>query len=87
MPIDRIISARPLTQQEETFNISLRPKSLDECVGQPNLKDKLTIAIAAAKQRAEPLEHILADRSMARARSELFRPRDAGAANFSEQYR
>jgi Holliday junction DNA helicase RuvB len=41
------------------FNISLRPKFLDECVGQSNVKEKLAIAIAAAKQRGEPLEHIL----------------------------
>ncbi|MHC4125851.1 MAG: Holliday junction branch migration DNA helicase RuvB, partial [Planctomycetota bacterium] len=34
-------------------------KSLTECIGQSNIKEKLAIAIAAARQRAEPLEHIL----------------------------
>jgi len=48
-----------LSAAEETFNISLRPKALDECVGQCSVKEKLTIAIEAAKQRGEPLEHIL----------------------------
>ncbi|MHC4573202.1 MAG: Holliday junction branch migration DNA helicase RuvB [Planctomycetota bacterium] len=59
MAIGRIIGGQPLNEQEENFNISLRPKFLDECVGQENVKEKLSIAIAAAKQRGEPLEHIL----------------------------
>lgn len=59
MAIDRIITKESLNQQEQEFNILLRPRFLDECVGQTNVKEKLAIAIAAAKQRAEPLEHIL----------------------------
>ena len=59
MAIDRVISGQPRNEQEENFNVSLRPKYLDECVGQSNVKDKLSIAMTAAKQRAEPLEHIL----------------------------
>jgi Holliday junction DNA helicase RuvB len=59
MVIGRIISGQSLNEQEESFNISLRPKSLDECVGQHNVREKLSIAIEAAIQRAEPLEHIL----------------------------
>ena len=59
MAIDRIITRESLNQQEQDFNISLRPKFLDECVGQTNVREKLAIAITAAKQRAEPLEHIL----------------------------
>ena len=59
MAIARTISSQPLSEQEESFNISLRPKMLNECVGQSNVKKKLTIAIKAAKQRGEPLEHIL----------------------------
>jgi Holliday junction DNA helicase RuvB len=48
-----------LSEQEESFNVSLRPKSLAECIGQGNVRQKLSIAMAAAKQRSEPLEHIL----------------------------
>lgn len=59
MAIGRIISGRPLNEQEETFNVSLRPKTLAECVGQQNVREKLAIAIEAAKKRGEPLEHIL----------------------------
>ncbi len=59
MAIDRVISNESLNETEENFNVSLRPKLLDECVGQTNVKEKLSIAIEAAKQRGEPLEHIL----------------------------
>lgn len=59
MAIDRVISAAARNPQEETFNISLRPDRLDECIGQAIVKEKLSIAITAARQRAEPLEHIL----------------------------
>ena len=59
MAIGRIISGKPLNEQEEGFNVSLRPKYLDQCVGQCSVREKLSIAIAAAKQRSEPLEHIL----------------------------
>jgi Holliday junction DNA helicase RuvB len=48
-----------LNEAEESFNVSLRPKFLDECIGQRNLKEKLSIAVAAARQRSEPLEHVL----------------------------
>ena len=59
MAIGRIISGQSLNEQEESFNVSLRPKFLAECIGQRNVKEKLTIAITAARQRSEPLEHIL----------------------------
>jgi Holliday junction DNA helicase RuvB len=59
MVIGRTISGQVLNEAEESFNISLRPKRLDECIGQCNVKEKLAIAIEAAQQRSEPLEHIL----------------------------
>ncbi len=59
MAIGRTISGQALNEAEESFNISLRPKFLDECIGQHSVREKLAIAIEAAKQRAEPLEHIL----------------------------
>jgi Holliday junction DNA helicase RuvB len=59
MTIGRIISGQSLNEQEESFNVSLRPKLLDECVGQGSVREKVAIAIEAAKQRSEPLEHIL----------------------------
>ena len=59
MAIDRVLSNESMSEQEEHFNSALRPKTLDEVVGQNSVKDKLSIAIQAAKQRNEPLEHIL----------------------------
>ena len=59
MAIDRVLSSDSRGQQEEQFNSALRPQRLSECIGQQNVKDKLSIAIQAARQRGEPLEHIL----------------------------
>lgn len=59
MAIDRVISGQSLNEQEESFNVSLRPRRLDECVGQRKVIEKLFIAMEAAKGRGEPLEHIL----------------------------
>ncbi|MFC1738132.1 Holliday junction branch migration DNA helicase RuvB [Planctomycetota bacterium] len=59
MAIKKVLSAKSINEQDENFNVLLRPKTLDECVGQSNIKEKLSIAIQAAKQRQEPLEHIL----------------------------
>jgi Holliday junction DNA helicase RuvB len=59
MAIDRVISQNKRNEAEEGFNLSLRPQNLNECVGQKNVKEKLSIAIEAAKGRSEPLDHIL----------------------------
>lgn len=59
MAIDRVLNGESKNEQEESFNFALRPKRLGECIGQANVKEKLAIAIAAAKKRGEPLEHIL----------------------------
>jgi len=59
MSIGRIISGQPLNDQEESFNVSLRPQNLDACIGQQNVREKLAIAITAARQRHEPLDHLL----------------------------
>lgn len=47
------------TEEDIVVNLSLRPKSLDEFIGQKTLVDNLKVSINAAKQRKEPLEHIL----------------------------
>ncbi len=59
MAIDRVLSSDSRDQREETFNFALRPRTLNECIGQANVKETLSIAVTAALQRAEPLEHIL----------------------------
>ncbi len=59
MAISRVISGQSMNEAEETFNVSLRPRTLKECVGQQKVIEKLSIAMQAARQRGEPLEHIL----------------------------
>ncbi|MHC5060060.1 MAG: Holliday junction branch migration DNA helicase RuvB [Planctomycetota bacterium] len=59
MAIDRVLSSESFGKGEEGFGLALRPKNLGECIGQESVKEKLAIAITAAKQRGEPLEHIL----------------------------
>ncbi|MFZ6015597.1 MAG: Holliday junction branch migration DNA helicase RuvB [Patescibacteria group bacterium] len=44
---------------EERVEVSLRPKSLAEFVGQPQVKENLSILLEAAKGREEPCEHVL----------------------------
>src|SRR5580765_4367395 len=56
---DRLISAAPVSPQEEAFERSLRPKSLAEYVGQEKIRGQLSIFVEAAKKRAEALDHVL----------------------------
>ena len=48
------------TSQEDdyTLDTSLRPRSLTDYIGQDSVKDNLKIAITAARQRGEPLDHV-----------------------------
>lgn len=55
---DRIVT--PLNIKEDTENeYSLRPKRLNEYIGQKKVKDKLKIFIEAARNRKEALDHVL----------------------------
>ncbi|MFN5946136.1 MAG: Holliday junction branch migration DNA helicase RuvB [Phycisphaerae bacterium] len=58
MATDRIISATA-SPVEEQQNWALRPQHLDEYIGQRDLIERVRIAIAAARSRNEPLEHVL----------------------------
>ncbi|MBZ2173977.1 Holliday junction branch migration DNA helicase RuvB [Schnuerera sp. xch1] len=47
-------------QEEDISNeVTLRPKWIDEYIGQDKVKEKLRIFITAAKERKEPLDHVL----------------------------
>ena len=59
MSRERIVSAKPIDQEEEKVILSLRPQTLQDFVGQKPLIEKLSISLAAAKKREEPLEHML----------------------------
>ncbi len=59
MPRVRLVSPDLISKEEESFNRTLRPPTLDEYVGQKKAVEKLAIALQAAKQRGEPMEHAL----------------------------
>jgi holliday junction DNA helicase RuvB len=54
-----LVSPVSAVAEEEPFERSLRPQSLDEFVGQERLKKNLRVFIGAARQRQEPLDHCL----------------------------
>lgn len=58
MTDERILSGAA-EGDEVTFDANLRPRRIDEYIGQDRIKENLRIAIAAAQKRAEPLDHVL----------------------------
>ena len=55
---DRLV--KPETAKEDTeLDLTLRPKSLKDYVGQQKIKENLQVFMAAAKKRGQPMEHIL----------------------------
>jgi Holliday junction DNA helicase RuvB len=59
MAKQRIISGQAQDAGEEQAHLSLRPRRLDDYVGQPKLVERLRIALEAARGRGEPMEHVL----------------------------
>ena len=55
---DRLTQGQVLEDETE-FDLSLRPKTLREYIGQEKIKEHLRIFLEAAKKRAEPIEHVL----------------------------
>lgn len=56
MEEERILDPSEISNEED---VSLRPKALEEYVGQDKIKENLKIFIEAAKMRGEPLDHVL----------------------------
>ena len=54
---ERVVTNKEL--QEDTFEKSIRPDSIDEYIGQSEIKENLIVFIKAAKLREEPLDHVL----------------------------
>lgn len=61
MAIERIVdtSAHEDDASEQVIEVTLRPQTFDEYVGQERLKRNLRLAIDAAKKRDEPIDHVL----------------------------
>jgi Holliday junction DNA helicase RuvB len=55
---DRLVTSRP-ADEDAQYEAGLRPRSLDEYIGQDRLRDNLHVSIAAARGRREALDHVL----------------------------
>ena len=55
---ERLVSGK-VVQEDQALDSSLRPRRLQEYVGQEKVKENLSIAMEAAKMRGEPLDHVI----------------------------
>ena len=55
---DRLIAGARV-EEDAQYEAGLRPRLLDEYIGQDRIRENLQVAIAAARQRGEPLDHVL----------------------------
>ncbi len=55
---DRLVSGRP-ERDEDRLDRAVRPKALDDYIGQRAVKEQMGVFIEAARRRAEPLDHVL----------------------------
>src|ERR1041385_3540446 len=58
MADDRLITAARVDEDAQ-YEAGIRPRVLDEYIGQDRVRENLQVAIAAARQRGEPLDHVL----------------------------
>ena len=58
MTDDRMMTAARVDDDAQ-YEAGLRPRKLDDYIGQDRIRENLHVAIAAAKQRGEPLDHVL----------------------------
>ncbi|MBA4380312.1 MAG: Holliday junction branch migration DNA helicase RuvB, partial [Anaerolinea sp.] len=56
-PTKRVLDPEP--KPDDRLDQTLRPQHLSDLIGQENVKENLAILIAAARQRKEPLDHVL----------------------------
>src|SRR5678816_350823 len=55
---DRLVTAAKVDEDAQ-YEAGLRPRVLNDYIGQDRIRENLQVAIAAAKQRQEPLDHVL----------------------------
>ena len=58
MPDERLVTANRVDDDAQ-YESGLRPRTLDEYIGQDRVREQLQVSIAAAKQRGEALDHVL----------------------------
>ena len=59
MEEENLINPELINDEENRLENSLRPKTLDEYIGQTKVKENMRVYIEAAKKRGEPLDHVL----------------------------
>ena len=57
--VSRVVTPRAASPNEDTIDRALRPRALDEYVGQQRVREQLKIFIEAARNRGESLDHVL----------------------------
>src|SRR3954453_13222228 len=57
--LGRLVTAKPIGVQEEVVERALRPRALDEYIGQEKIRNQLSIFVEAARKRKEALDHVL----------------------------
>ena len=57
--VAQILAADALDEADRAVETTLRPRSLGEYVGQPDVKTNLNVLLAAARQREEAADHVL----------------------------
>ena len=58
-PDPRIVSASRPSDEERQYEAGLRPRALDDYIGQDRIRENLHVAITAARQRGDALDHVL----------------------------
>src|SRR5436309_14059469 len=58
MTNSRVVTAARVDEDAQ-YEAGLRPRVLDEYIGQDRIRENLQVAIAAARQRSEPIDHVL----------------------------
>jgi Holliday junction DNA helicase RuvB len=56
---ERLIEADAVSTEDREFDVALRPRTLADFVGQERVKDQLAVLLAGARQRDEPVDHLL----------------------------
>src|SRR3954467_15601009 len=55
---DRLVTAAKVDEDAQ-YEAGLRPRALDDYIGQDRVRENLQVSIAAARQRSEALDHVL----------------------------
>jgi len=56
---DRLAEAAAVSPEDRELDVALRPRSLQDFVGQDRVKEQLALLLQAARERSEPVDHVL----------------------------